>query len=64
MNYVSDLATDPSLKPIWTRGAEGSLLTKSGLPSRCYIEGIREGIKIRVVIEPVNGKIITAFPIN
>lgn len=64
MHYVSDLATDPTLKPIWTRGAEGSLFTKVGVPSRYYIEGIREGIKIRVVIEPVSGKIITAFPIN
>jgi RHS repeat-associated protein len=66
MNNISDIAIDPiaNKSPVWTKGANGSLYTKSGQPSRFYVEGVREGVKIRVVIEPATGNIITAFPVK
>lgn len=64
LNTISDIATDPSLKPVWTRGASNSLFAKSGLPSRYRIDGVRDGIKIRVVYEPATGSIITGFPLK
>lgn len=63
LHYISDLATDPKLT--WTQqtGPKGSWYTKAGNPARFIVEGIREGIKIRVVLEPAGEGIITGFPI-
>jgi hypothetical protein len=64
MDYAKEIANDLSLNKTWTRGKHGSLFTKSGLPARYYVEGLREGVKIRVVIEPAGEGIITAFPVD
>jgi hypothetical protein len=63
MNSIYDIISDDKIEPVWTRGRMGSLFTKKGTPSRYYLEGIRENIKIRVVIESAGEGIITAFPI-
>ena len=38
--------------------------TKAGQPARWVAWEIRDSIRVRVVYEPANGKIITAFPDN
>lgn len=61
MHYVSDIATDPTLT--WTRpGQTGSLFTRAGDPARFVVFGEREGIRIKVVLEPMGEGIITAYP--
>jgi hypothetical protein len=64
MHYVSDIATDPKLQWTWQSGKPGSMFTKSGKPSRVFVIGEREGVKIKVVIEPAGKGIITAFPVQ
>lgn len=63
MGHVSDIATDPSLTWVQQTGPLGASLTNSGQPVRYYVVGIREGVRIRVVVEPGGEGIITAFPV-
>ena len=56
MHNVSDIATDPGLKWVYSR-------TYNGL-DRYVIEGVRDGINVRIVIEPAGEGIISAFPIK
>ena len=49
---VKDIVSDLNIRPIWRRGAPGSLVTRTGIPSRYYLEGIRDGVRIRVIVEP------------
>jgi len=62
MHAISDIATDPSLKWNWTKGAEGSDFTRAGDPSRLSVVGERNGLCIKVVVEPAGEGIITAHP--
>ena len=62
MHMISDIATDPNLSWISQTGNGGSF-TKSGRPAKFIVEGIRNNIKIRVVLEPAGEGVITAFPI-
>ena len=61
MHHVSDIATDPNLKWIPQTGS-GGLFTKAGNPARFSVEGVRDGVNIKVIIEPAGEGIITAFP--
>ena len=62
MHNVSDLATDPNAT--WTQltGKPGSDFTASGKPVRWSVEGSRDGVLIRVIVEPRSEGIITAYP--
>ncbi|WP_171016353.1 DUF637 domain-containing protein [Pseudomonas sp. F(2018)] len=62
MHHVSDLATDP--KASWTQisGKPGAQFTLKGKPVRWAVEGVRDGINIRVIVEPQGEGIITAYP--
>ncbi|MBI3893435.1 MAG: EndoU domain-containing protein [Candidatus Wallbacteria bacterium] len=61
MHHVSDIATDPTLK--WThQTGNGGLLTRAGRPARFWVEGVRDGVNINVVVEPLGEGIITAHP--
>jgi len=67
MHYVSDIATDPSLK--WKRSEPdskpsvfGKYYYQSGRPRRFTAEGVRDGVGIKVVVEPAGEGIITAYP--
>jgi uncharacterized protein YukE len=59
--YVSDVATDPN-SVVMGAPKNGGLLTKSGKPARFRVYGIRDGVQIKVVVEPGGEGIITAFP--
>nr|WP_233170719.1 EndoU domain-containing protein [Herbaspirillum sp. ASV7] len=62
MQNVSDLATDPSAS--WTQitGKAGADFTASGKPVRWAVEGVKDGVQIRAIVEPRGEGIITAYP--
>lgn len=62
MHNVSDVATDPSLEWVQQTGKLGAQFTKNGDPVRFFVDGIRGGVPIRVIVEPGGEGIITGFP--
>jgi hypothetical protein len=64
MHNVSDVATDPTLTENWTKGAPGSDYTRAGDPSRYNVIGQRDGVDIKVVVEPAGEGIITGHPVT
>ncbi|WP_442880294.1 EndoU domain-containing protein [Arthrobacter sp. S2(2024)] len=63
MHEVSDIATDPSLTWVQQTGSLGADFTRAGDPVKYRVEGVRDGLKIRVIIQPGGEGIITGFPI-
>ena len=63
MHNASDLATDPALQWQQITGRAGAEFTRAGDPVRYAVEGIRDGVKIRVILEPGGEGIITAYPV-
>jgi hypothetical protein len=63
MHNVSDIATDPQLRWVQQTGQAGSLFTRAGAAARFFVIGVRDGITIKVIIEPAGEGIITAFPL-
>ncbi len=61
MRAVSDIAADPTLTWVRQDGGKGWFY-KSGKPARFAVEGIRNGVRIKVVLEPFGEGIITAHP--
>jgi hypothetical protein len=63
MHNASDLATDPKLN--WTQqtGKPGTMFTKGGDPARFYVIGERDGVQMKVVLEPAGEGIITTHQI-
>jgi filamentous hemagglutinin len=43
-------------------GKAGANFTASGKPVRWAVEGVRDGVPIRVIVEPHGEGIITAYP--
>lgn len=64
MNEISDVVTDPSLAWVQRSGPAGAQFTRSGRPVRYTVDGIRDGVTIRVVLEPDGEGVITGFPIS
>jgi filamentous hemagglutinin len=64
MQHASDIATDPSLPWVQQTGKAGSLFTKSGAPARFKVTGVRDGVTIKVVVEPAGEGIVTAHPVK
>ena len=64
LHEVSDIATDPTLTWKQQTGPAGSWFTKAGAPARFFVVGTRNGVTIKVIIEPAGEGIITGFPIN
>jgi hypothetical protein len=61
IHEIGDIATSP--KTQWfAQSGTGGLYTKNGSPARWAAYEVRDGVRIRVIYEPANGKIITAFP--
>ena len=63
LNGVAEVATDPNSSWTWQKGATGSLFTRAGDPSRVAINGVYNGVSIRVIYEPATGRVITGFPV-
>ncbi len=64
LNHVSDIATDPSLTWVQQTGKAGDEFTRNGVPVKYMVDGVRDGVTIRVIIQPGGEGIITAFPIG
>lgn len=63
MHNVSDIATDPSLTWVQQTGKLGADFTKNGAPVRFYMDGVRDGVPMRVIVEPGGEGIIFGFPL-
>ncbi|GAB3512476.1 EndoU domain-containing protein [Phytohabitans suffuscus] len=64
LDGIADVATNPSSTRTWQTASQGSLYTRRGDPSRVKIEGVYDGVQIRVIFEPATDRIITGFPIG
>jgi hypothetical protein len=60
IHEVSDVATDPDL--VWRQqtGSPGAEFTRRGAPVRFEVFGVRDGVTLRVIVEPGGEGIITA----
>lgn len=63
IHNASDIATDPSLGWVQLTGKAGADFTKNGALLRFYVDGVRDGVGMRVIIEPSGEGIITSFPL-
>ena len=64
LDAIADVATNPASTWTWQKGRHGSLYTKNGEPSRVQIEGVYEGVRIRVIYEPATDRIVTGYPLR
>ncbi|WP_139216426.1 polymorphic toxin-type HINT domain-containing protein [Streptomyces sp. CC77] len=62
LDGVAEVATNPSSKWEWVKGAPGSTLTRRGAPSRVAITGVYDGVDVKVIYEPASDRIITGYP--
>lgn len=46
----------------YAQSGTGGLYTKAGRPARRVAWEVRDGVRMRVIFEPANGKVVTAFP--
>ncbi len=61
VHEVGDIATSPDTQ-WYAQTGTGGAYTNAGKPARWVAWAERDGVRVRVVYEPANGKIITAFP--
>ena len=61
LHHASDIATDPAA----IAGASNStrLYNRAGDPIRNTFYGVRDGVIVKVVVEPATGRIVTAYPL-
>jgi hypothetical protein len=64
MHSISDVATDPKLAWVRQTGPLGAVFTKRGKPVKFLVEGVRDEVKIRVILQPGGEGIVTGFPIK
>ncbi|MEP0873680.1 DUF4114 domain-containing protein [Trichocoleus desertorum AS-A10] len=64
VNNIYDVLKDPLSTWRQQTGSPGAKYTRNGDPVRWTVEGHRDGIDIRVVVEPDGEGIITAYPKN
>ncbi|MFE6614018.1 polymorphic toxin-type HINT domain-containing protein [Amycolatopsis sp. NPDC057786] len=64
LDSIAEVATSPRSR--WTQqtGKSNALYTKNGDPSRWKIEGVVDGVNVRVIYEPATSRIVTGFPVN
>jgi filamentous hemagglutinin len=63
VHEIGDIATSPNTQWFAQTGTGGAY-TNAGNPARWVAWEERDGVRVRVVYEPANGKIVTAFPDN
>ncbi|MEV3934534.1 RHS repeat-associated core domain-containing protein [Glycomyces sp. NPDC049804] len=64
LNSIAEVATSPN--STWTQqsGKRGSLFEGNGSPSKWKVEGLVDGVNIRVIYQPAIDRIVTGFPFN
>lgn len=63
MHNISDIATDPNLTWVQQTGKLGAEVTKNGASVRLLVDGVRDGVPMRVIVEPGGEGLITGFPL-
>ena len=63
MHRVSDIATDPKLSWIQKTGPLVAAYTNRGRLVRFVVFGERNGVRVKVVLEPGGEGIITGHPV-
>lgn len=61
VHEIGDIATSPSTQ-WYAQTGTGGLYTGKGDPAKWVAYEVRDGVRLRVVYQPVTGKVITAFP--
>ena len=61
VHEIGDIATSPNTQ-WYAQTGTGGIYTGKGKPAKWVSYEVRDGVRIRVVYQPANGKIITAFP--
>ncbi|MDR9740683.1 VENN motif pre-toxin domain-containing protein [Proteus terrae] len=61
IHEIGDIATSPTTQ-WYAQSGTGGLYTKAGRPARWVAWETRDGVRMRVIYEPANGKVVTAFP--
>lgn len=61
VHVIGDMATSPDTQWFAQTGT-GGVYTNAGKPARWVAWAEQDGVRVRVVYEPANGKIVTAFP--
>lgn len=64
LDGVAEVATSPNSNWKQQTGSAGSDYTRRGNPSRWRVEGVVDGVNIRVIYEPANNRIVTGFPVG
>ncbi len=64
MYKISDIVIDPKTKWRQITGKQGATHTRKGIPVKYEAVRIKDGIKIKIIVQPEGRGIITAFPIN
>ncbi|MEU8702411.1 polymorphic toxin-type HINT domain-containing protein [Streptomyces sp. NPDC048680] len=62
LDSIADVATSPSSVRTQQTGRPGALYTRNRDPSRWKVEGVVDGVNIRVIYEPATGRVVTGFP--
>ncbi|TQK52560.1 intein/RHS repeat-associated protein [Streptomyces sp. SLBN-118] len=62
LDSIADVATSPSSVRTQQTGRAGAPYTRNGDPSRWKVEGVVDGVNIRVIYEPATGRVVTGFP--
>ncbi len=62
LDSIADVATSPNSVRTQQTGRAGALYTRNGDPSRWKVEGVVDGVNIRVIYEPATDRIVTGFP--
>ncbi|MFF0249975.1 DNRLRE domain-containing protein [Streptosporangium sandarakinum] len=62
LDSIVDVATSPNSVRTQQTGRAGALYTRNGDPSRWKVEGVVDGVNIRVIYEPATNRIVTGFP--
>lgn len=63
MNGVSDVSTDPANTWVQQTGRLGAEFTRAGDPVRFAVDGVYDGLKMHVIVEPGGEGIITGYPV-
>ncbi|MEU6245629.1 polymorphic toxin-type HINT domain-containing protein [Streptomyces sp. NPDC047024] len=62
LDSIVDVATSPNSVRTQQTGRAGALFTRNRDPSRWKVEGVVDGVNIRVIYEPATDRIVTGFP--
>ncbi|MCX8661501.1 EndoU domain-containing protein [Gilliamella sp. B2772] len=61
VHEIGDIAISANTQ-WYAQTSTGGIYTGKGKPAKWVSYEVRDGVRIRVVYQPANGKIITAFP--